>query len=117
MTGLIKTKRTLLPSGEWKLEDIYTIDGKPVTKKQWRKAFPEKSGHGVTLDGTSTYPHMSMGAGVHPRQAGAAMEYAKKAGVPTEFTSEGKAVFTSREHRRKYLAVIGAHDNNAFGRV
>jgi len=116
-TGLIKTKRTLLPSGEWKLTDIYTIDGKPVTKAQWRKAFPEKTGHGTTLDGTSTYPHTSVAAGVHPRQAEEAREHAKKHGVPTDFTADGKAVFTSREHRRNYLRLMNMRDNNAYGRV
>lgn len=122
MTGLIKTKRTLLPSGEWKLTDIYTIDGKEVTLKQWNKAFPDpdKKSKGRLLKpgpGKRTYPHTSVAAGVHPRQAAEAREHAKKNGVPTDFTADGKAVFTSREHRRSYLRLMNMRDNNAYGRV
>jgi hypothetical protein len=116
-TGTIKTKRTLLPSGEWKLVEVREIDGKPVTLKQWRKVFPKKAGVGVTMDGTGTYPHNSMAAGVHPRQVGEAMEHAKKNGVPTDFTPDGQAIFTSRNHRRAYLRLLNMRDNNAYGRV
>lgn len=117
MTGLIKTKKVLSRSGGWISKFTYWIDGKEVTLKQWRKAFPEKTGYGTTLDGTSTYPHTSVAAGVHPRQAAEAREHAKKNGVPTDFTADGKAVFTSREHRRNYLRLMNMRDNNAYGRV
>ena len=96
--------------------EVYEIDGKAVSRAVWDRAFPDREGCPAG-DGTTTYPHLSLAVGVHSRQAGEAMAHAKKHGVPTDFTPEGKAVFTSREHRRKYLRLVGAHDNNAYGRV
>ena len=57
MTGIIRDKKRLGDDGEWIVETEYVIDGRVVSLKEWRKAFPEKEGvpsfgnsrfHGVT---------------------------------------------------------------------
>lgn len=98
-------------------EPHYFLDGKEVTEKAFKKVFPDKEIVGIMTTPPANYPMESMGVGVHPRQREAAMEHAAKRGVPTEFTSDGKAVFRDRGHRRDYLKLQGAHDNNAYGRV
>ena len=60
----------------------------------------------------STWPMRSDAAGVHPDQRQEATEQSVKDGVPTHFDGLGRAVFTTREHRRRYLRTIGLHDRN-----
>lgn len=60
------------------------------------------------------YPMASYAVGVGASQVPEEREAARKAGVPTEFTSEGDPIFTSRGHRKKYLKHIGYHDRNSF---
>lgn len=69
-------------------------------------------------EGTNTrppgnWPLYSDSLGVHPDQRREAMEHAAKNGVPTDFTSDGQAVFESPSHRKKYCEVYGYHDRNA----
>lgn len=58
------------------------------------------------------WPMCSDAVGVSPDQSSEAMEHAASIGVPTEFNSEGQAVFTSRKHRKKYCEAIGFYDRN-----
>lgn len=95
----------------------YFIDGKPVTKKAFDAAFPDKPLVG-DLGGQQLgcWPMASEGAAVHPLQVGEAVESAKKRGVPTEFTSDGRPIFTGRDHRRRYLKAYAFHDRDGgFG--
>jgi|TARA_R100000458_G_scaffold59215_2_gene69150 hypothetical protein len=68
---------------------------------------------GVSTGSCATWPMKSDAAGVHPDQVG---EYAKdsvRRGVPTEFDkSTGQAIFTSRQHRAKYLRAYKMFDKN-----
>ena len=59
------------------------------------------------------WPMASDAAGVHPGQVDQAHEHARRVGIPTEFTADGRAIFTSRRHRRDYCRAIGLHDRNA----
>jgi len=58
------------------------------------------------------WPMKSDAAGVGPDQITEAYEHSVKAGLPTEFTLDGRAIFTSRKHRRDYCRIIGLHDRN-----
>ena len=59
------------------------------------------------------WPLKSEAAGVHPNQAAQAEAHSRKVGVPTEFTPDGRAVFTSARHRKAYCEQVGLYDRNA----
>lgn len=59
------------------------------------------------------WPLHSDSAGVHPSQRQEAYDDSVKNGVATEFDPDGCAVFTSREHRRKYLKTYRLKDHDA----
>lgn len=58
------------------------------------------------------WPMVSEMAGINPDQIKEYQEYDKMKGVPTQYTPEGDVVFTSRSHRKKYLAAHHLHDRN-----
>ena len=58
------------------------------------------------------WPMVSTAAGVAASQATEAMVEAKQMGVPTDFTPDGDAIFTSRQHRKRYCQAVGLHDRN-----
>jgi len=58
------------------------------------------------------WPMLSDAAGVHPDEIDQARSEALHHGVPTDFSPDGRAIFTSRAHRRKYCRSIGMHDND-----
>ena len=58
------------------------------------------------------WPMFSDAAGVHPEQIKDAREKSVRDGVPTDFTPDGRAIFTSANHRKKYCRSIGLHDRN-----
>lgn len=60
-----------------------------------------------------TYPFASSAAGVHPDEVAAMREIDKKAGVPTDYDSDGDPIMRSRVHRKNYCRVHGLHDRNA----
>lgn len=60
------------------------------------------------------WPLYSEAAGVVPEQIGEAREECRKAGVPTEFTTDGRAVFTDPGHRRRYMKHAGLRDLASF---
>jgi hypothetical protein len=55
----------------------------------------------------------SVALAVHPDQRGEATDDAAKRGVPTAFTDDGRPVFESREHRKKYMRAYGYYDRDA----
>lgn len=59
------------------------------------------------------WPIKSEAAGVHPDQAAQAEAHSREVGVPTEFTRDGQAVFTSARHRKSYCEAVGLFDRNA----
>ena len=50
--------------------------------------------------------------GVQPEQIEEATKDAQNRGVPTQFDSQGDAIFTDRSHRKKFLKAYGAHDHD-----
>lgn len=69
--------------------------------------------HRGFLHDAGTWPQYSDAAGVHPDQIAEATEHAAACGVPTDFKEDGRAIFTSRAHRRKYCEVHGLYDRDA----
>ena len=76
--------------------------------KRARRDFSTVTGFGPS----SNWPQTSAAMGVHPDQIEEATKDSQKMGVPTEFNSQGDAVFTSRSHRRRFLRASGAHDHD-----
>jgi len=68
--------------------------------------------HASTAHEPGNWPMVSEAVGVHPLDAKAAEEYAAKIGVPTRFTKDGNAIFTSARHRKEYCERHGFYDRN-----
>lgn len=68
--------------------------------------------HGGFSNTPGNWPMESDAAGVHESQIADAEEHSRKVGIPTHFTLDGKAVFESRSHRRRYLRKIGLFDRS-----
>ena len=60
----------------------------------------------------NTWPMYSDAAGVHPDQIPQAMQVARERGVATDFTADGRAIFTSAKHRKDYCELYGLYDRN-----
>ena len=69
--------------------------------------------HRKTAHHPGNWPLKSNAVGVHPSQCTEATAQAAARGVPTEFTKEGEAVFTSAQHRKSYCQAFGFYDRNA----
>lgn len=89
----------------------YFIGETEVTREQFDARFPAKPlGEPLPAQTVGAWPMASEAMGVHPSQVEEATADAKKKGVTTEFDKIGRPVFTSRAHRKAYLAAYGVHD-------
>ena len=68
--------------------------------------------HKGTRHAPGNWPMESDAAGVAASQVKEATEHANSIGIPTNFTEEGSAIFTSAQHRKDYCRAIGMHDRN-----
>lgn len=68
--------------------------------------------HGRTAHAPGNWPMLSDAAGVHPAQIKEAYAASVKAGVPTGFTPDGRAIFSSAGHRKRYCEANGLYDRN-----
>jgi len=61
----------------------------------------------------STYPMECDAAGVHPSQIREHQEKIKEiAGVATQYTPDGRAIFRDAAHRKRHCEAIGLYDRN-----
>ncbi len=60
----------------------------------------------------SCWPLHSEAMGVNPDQIPEAVQNAKERGVPTDFDAQGRAIFTDRSHRKKFLQAHQMHDKD-----
>jgi hypothetical protein len=60
----------------------------------------------------ATYPMKSDAAGVHVSQRMDAIAESHAMGIPTDFTPDGRAVFESANHRKRYCEAIGHWDKD-----
>jgi len=58
------------------------------------------------------WPILSDALGCNESQIGESRDMARKHGVPTEFTSDGRAILTGPAHRKAYARLYGMHDRN-----
>jgi hypothetical protein len=58
------------------------------------------------------WPILSDAVGVHPDQVKEAEAHARKHGVPTDFTPDGRAVLRDKAHRKAYCELIEHYDRN-----
>lgn len=90
----------------------YKLNGRWVTEKEFMK---DARGFGVPMVSSpsiKTWPMYSEGAGVHPDDAQKAADESRKLGVPTDFTKDGRAIFTGLRHQRAYTKAVGLHNND-----
>ena len=113
MTGTIRTRKTLLPSGDWGEVPEYLIDGKPVTKEAFDAAFPEQEGWPGMTHGAG-WPMASDGMAVHPDQIPEARERDLKHGITTDYLPDGRPVLRDRAHRRAMMRSLGLIDRNSY---
>ncbi len=81
-------------------------------KKWFSRNF--RAEHSGTKHIAGTYPFASTAAGVSPEQVPEIMKVDAQAGVKTEYTKGGDPIFTSANHRRKYLKVHGLVDRSSW---
>lgn len=65
--------------------------------------------------GMSGWPLLSDAAGVNPQEIDRARQASESLGVPTDFASDGRAIFRDPKHRRDYCRAIGLKDLNNYG--
>ena len=67
---------------------------------------------GNVIHRPGTWPMFSDAAGVAQHQIPEAVEHSRKIGIPTDFTPDGRVIFTSRQHRKRYCEAIGLYDRS-----
>lgn len=92
----------------------YPMDSIPKKVKLGGKVFLRdiRQEHCSVKNTAGNWPMKSDAAGVASHQSKEAYEHSVRIGIPTEFTSDGRAIFTSRKHRKDYCRAIGLHDRN-----
>lgn len=92
------------------------LDGVLVSEQEFDAAFPRVVDEGPS-DGTclASFPPLhSEALAVHPTQIQEATEDAKRKGVPVEFDTEGRPVFTSSRQFREYAKKYGFRHKSYF---
>lgn len=102
----IELTMTVRELEEHQSDGIFTMDDGTKLKRDY---WTEKHGHRHC---PGNYPFHSVAAGVGIKQRRKAIEEATAMGIPTHFDEKGRAVFESKEHRRKYCEAVGLHDLN-----
>lgn len=96
----------------------YYIDGKPVSQEEHDRAFPPRLDEVLSCNAPYANPLWAGGAWnsdalrVHPDQRQEAIEFARRAGVPTHYREDGTPEVLDRSHRRRLLQIQGMHDNS-----
>lgn len=86
----------------------YFLDAQEVSEKKYRARHPLPKGDGVFMTASSrAWPYTSRSVGCHPIDREKFIAAAQAAGVPTEYTHDGHAVFTSREHQKRFAKAFG----------
>lgn len=96
----------------------FYIDDVEVSQKVFDKHFPSKindllaSSVLLPAHTTTCWPMKSEALAVQPKQIEQARDRAKRHGIPTDFDTFGRPIFTSRGHRKEYMRMEGVHDNH-----
>lgn len=98
------------------IERFFCMDDKPASidlgdgRIAYRDIAAEHAGFTNSPD---IWPMASDAAGVHPNQVEGVRDRARQRGIPTEFTRDGRPIFTSARHRKRYCEAVGLYDRNA----
>ncbi len=91
----------------------YYIDGKEVTRKAYKRAFPDKplgdNGNFITL---WNKPIESNAMAVHPTQIAETVERNRKAGINVDYTPTGEPILRSSRDRQNLMRLEGLHDRD-----
>ncbi len=90
----------------------YRLNGRDVSAEEFRAASAGIDFGAECLVGQSPagWPKTSESLAVHPRQAAAAMEEARRLGVPTDYDRLGRPVLTSPGHLKELARKLGFVD-------
>lgn len=91
---------------------VYRINGEQVSRDDFVK--DSKGAGNIIRSWESSKVIKCDGSGVHPKDREAAMEHAKKHGVPTFFDKQGRAHYTSLRHQTEHLRTIGMHNKDGI---
>lgn len=91
---------------------VYRVNGKEVPRKEFVR--DSKGAGNIKRSWESGKVIKSDGSAVHPVDREAAMEHAKKHGVPTHFDRMGRPHFTSLRHQTDFLRKIGMHNKDGI---
>lgn len=106
-------------------KEHYFIDGKEVTKKEWKKTCRWVDGGGPpdTLMQTSkSWPRRSVSLEVDAKQKKEAEEHSIKIGVPTEYevneTGGACPIIRDNQHQRELIKALGyVNFDGGYGQV
>jgi hypothetical protein len=93
----------------------YLVNGREVSREEFTagsKLGEVLAGNVPSSPHAAGWPILSDALGVHPSQIAEAMAANRKAGVPTEYTKDGRAVVTDPGHRKRLARSLGIHDRN-----
>jgi len=68
--------------------------------------------HRSFRDTPGNWPKKCDATGVHPDQIEDAYALSRAQGCPTEFTSDGRRIFTNAQHRKRWCELSGYYDRN-----
>lgn len=91
---------------------VYKVNGREVSRKEFNKN-PKGAGN-IRRSWESGSVIKSEGSAVHPVDREAAIDHAKKHGVPTHFDELGRPHFTSLRHQTDFLRKIGMHNKDGI---
>lgn len=100
-------------------EAHYFIDNLEVDEPTYRERHPLPKGGGiVNAPASGAYPYAADSLAVHSSQVEEARAASVAIGVPTNFTPDGKIIWESRDHQRRYCQATGYvnRDENWSGR-
>ena len=83
--------------------------GKPLG---WTRVRYTEHPEGNGFRRESGYPYESDQWGCQPSQVKEFTEHARKMGCPTEYTKEGRVIYESPSHHRKFLKCVNRYFNN-----
>lgn len=94
--------------------ESFFLDGKKVTRAQWREAFPDRSTGASAGAGLLGFKALHLESlAYHPKQRVEATAHLAKLGVPTYIDPQGRPVVTSKSHYKALRKALGVHHNNS----
>ncbi len=96
------------------IEEVFSVGKAPAKVRRNGKVYERDiaAEHQGSQDHGGQWPILCDASGVHPDQVPEAMAVAKRKGVPTTFTRDGRAILRDRAHRVAYHRAVGLFDRD-----